>query len=281
MGTVSPGGGAVRTFAIFSSGGNDSVALLQLLHEVRTYNWPRNSARLIAVYSDTGWAAPYWAERIAKLEAWCAERDIEHVTITSKGFERLVREEGNTGDAPPGRFPTGKQKFCTRNLKIIPAQRWLKQNDPEGLYTCVVGVRRAESERRKDTPVIVPFSENHGWRQLWHPLAELDDEARDALLERAGWEPLPHRSDECEPCIFSARADLRRVGPEKVDLLRQMEADTGKTMFRPRTYAGAVGIDEVMRWAHSDRGQFKPKDGATEDGEDAGPADCESNWCGI
>jgi hypothetical protein len=280
----------VRTFAVFSSGGNDSIALLQLLHEARTYSWPRNSARIIAVYSDTGWAAPYWAERIAKLEAWCAERDIEHVTITSKGFEDLVRGEGNRLGEAPGRFPTGKQKFCTRQLKILPAQEWLKAADPAGEFICVVGVRRAESERRKDTPVIVPFSEHHGWRQLWHPLAETDDADRDALLERAGWEPLPHRSDECEPCIFSARADLRRVGPEKVDLLRQMETDTGKTMFRPRAYAGAVGIDEVMRWAHSERGQFKPRevspeemfqDGGLADGGEEPEGGCESDWCGI
>lgn len=279
-------------FYAFNSGGNDSIATLQYLV---LEDLPAK-AEVVSVYCNTGWAAPYWEERMVRVKGWCEQRGIRHVELNTLGFEQMVRIEGNARGDAPGRFPTGMQKFCTRKLKIFPSQRFLKEEDPEGHGVCVVGVRRAESERRKATPVFIPRSETHGWRSLWHPLAEHDDEARDWLVQEAGFEVLDHRSDECEPCIFSSRADLRRVTPEKVAVIRQLEKDADGLMFRPNAYAGARGIDEIMRWAWSERGQFKPKDppppptvedqlraletSNQDDGEEV-VQDCESDYCGL
>lgn len=110
------------------------------------------------------------------------------------------------------------------------------------------------------------------------PLAEFDDEARNALIERAGFEVLPYRSEECHPCIFSARADLRRVAKERVDQIRAIETDLGVTMFRPKAYMGAKGIDEVMKWARSERGQYRSPELEREVEEEA---DCDSGFCGA
>jgi hypothetical protein len=55
--------------------------------------------------------------------------------------------------------------------------------------------------------------------------------------------------------------------------IEQLERDVGRVMFRPKAYAGAEGIREVLRWAHSDRGKFQPQ-------VDDEP-DCDGGFCGI
>lgn len=261
----------MRTFVAFTSGGNDSVAMMQLIIEERIHQ----TDRMVAIYTNTGWAAPYWEERISRMRTWVVSQGVLFAEIRSQGFETLCRSMTMRKGEPSGGFPSGREKFCTRWLKIKPSLDWLSENDEEKQFICCVGVRRAESERRRHTPVFIPSSPNHGGRALWHPLAEFSDKDRDALVLRTPMELLDHRSDECEPCIFSSRKDLRRVRPEKVATIRQMEQDTGKVMFRPAAYAGASGIDEVMRWAWSERGQYKP-----DEGEEL-IVDCETDFCGL
>jgi hypothetical protein len=232
-------------------------------------------AQVFSLYTNTGWAAEYWPERMQRVAAWCEERGIQHVEIATKGFEQLVLD----GDAGTIRFPNGMRKTCTERLKILPAARWMDTVDPDRVAICVLGVRRSESRRRMHTPVFEASSVNHGGRALWKPLAEYSDAQRDAMLAAAGFDPLPHRSDECEVCIHANRTDLRRVSERGVARVRVLEAATGKTMFRPKAYAGAVGIDEVLRWAHSERGKFVPAtpmpDAEPEPFEDA----CEEGFC--
>lgn len=269
-------------YIIFSSGGNDSIAVIATLSATLRLTPKGKRAEVHVIYQDTGWGAPGWPDRIKQVEAWCSELGFTHHTQVSEGFANLVRTEGNRKGEPPGRFPTGQQKFCTRHLKIIPSEALLAELDPEGDAICLVGVRRAESERRRFTPVFVPVSINHGNRPMWNILAEMSDEQRDAVIETTPIEFLPHRSDECFPCIFSNRSDLRRLTPDAVDRVRDLEQEVGKVMFRPKAYAGAVGIDEIMRWAHSERGQFKPAvpvEGAKEEGND--DPNCDSDWCGL
>lgn len=262
-----------KRFAAFCSWGNDSIALLQLLHEHGM------AEQTYVVYTNTGWAAPYWPERVERGTAWAEGLGFTCIELTTKGFEDLCM-----GESDGGRFPSGRMKFCTRQLKILPAIKWLNEVDPQHHLICVVGKRRAESLQRSSAPAALPVSANHDGRFLWHPLVEFSDEDRNTMVLKTPMELLPHRSDECEPCIFSSRADLRRVTPAKVDTIRRMEQASGRTMFRPRAYAGAVGIDEVMRWAWSDRGKFVPKPAPTyvDDGEDGDQDDgtCETGMCG-
>lgn len=259
-------------FVAFCSYGNDSVALLQLLHE---YRLPQQR-RVGVVYSETGWAAPGWGERVARGEEWATSLGFEVYRTASEGFPALVRRKKM--------FPRGQAQFCTEELKIKPAQRWLAEHDPAGHAVCAVGVRRAESERRKNTPAFVPISDAHGGRSLWHPLVEFSDEDRDALIWRTPFEVLPHRSDECNPCIFSGRKDLRRVELDRWSDIAELERDIGpgRTMFRAKAYAGAQGASEMYKWAHSERGKYRapqyeaPENDKFEDDE----PDCDSGFCG-
>ena len=260
-----------KRFALFSSWGNDSVALVQLMYEHGL------AEQCYVVYTNTGWAAPYWAERVARGMLWAESLGFDCIELSTMGFEQLCREQSDGG-----RFPSGRMKFCTRHLKIFPSVKWLNEVDPNHDLICLVGKRRAESFARSLAPAVIPVSTNHDGRLLWHPLVEFSDESQNAMVLKTPMELLPHRSDECEPCIFSSREDLRRVTPEKVDIIRAMEQSSGRVLFRPRAYAGAVGIDEIMRWAWSERGQFKPAETYIDDGDDGDQDDgtCDTGMCG-
>lgn len=248
-------------FVLFTSWGNDSVAAAQLMHE---YNIPRQR-RCVALFSDTGWADPVWVARVEQAEQWAQSLGFVTQRTQSVGFADLARKRKT--------FPRGRMQFCTGELKIEPAKQWLGTHDPKRIAIAVHGVRRAESLRRANTPVFVPISDSHGGRALWAPLAEFSDADRNALIHRTPFDVLPHRSLECSPCIFSNRADLRNVSPSRVDEIAALERDVGRVMFRPKAYANAEGIHEIMRWAHSDRGKYNP-DAADE-------PDCDSGFCGV
>lgn len=132
-----------------------------------------------------------------------------------------------------------------------------------------MGVRREESEARADFPRYLAKSGNHGDRVMLAPFADFTEEERDALLFRAGVQPLPHRSMECSPCVNSNRNDLKALTEPDVARLEAVEAEmvtlfgmtkNGKprTIFRPHRHMGAVGIREVVKWAHAGRGKYLP-----------------------
>ena len=156
-----------------------------------------------------------------------------------------------------------KYQFCTEELKIRPAMRWLEDTDPGKELVCMVGVRREESRERARWPEFEEVSEKHGGRELWSPLVRHTVAERDALIRRAGFEVLPHRSQECFPCIGSNRNDLKRLTPERIEEIAKLEEDLGstskgkpRTMFRPYRHMGAIGIREVCKWAQSARGKY-------------------------
>lgn len=93
-------------------------------------------------------------------------------------------------------------------------------------------------------------------------------------------EVLPTRSQECCPCVNANREDQRQV-PEVVI---SIEAELGisstgkpKTMFRPKSKMGAVGIVEVIRWAKAERGKYLPIAEEPDVGNGSG---CDSGFCG-
>lgn len=242
-------------YVIFASGGNDSVALVQWFHE----NHPLS--KIVVAYSNTGWASPEWADRIHSFKQFCEGYSFPFHEIPSEGMEALIRRKKA--------WPANRPKFCTYELKILPAKKWLEIVDPEKNATCVVGVRREESAARASWPELIPDSENHGDRDLWAPFVDLTEGERNSLLHRAGYAVLGHRSKECSPCVNANRTDFRNLSEGDIEKVRRNKAETGRNMFRPHRFKGAAGIDEVMRWAHSDRGKYIPS-----------CSGCDSGMCG-
>lgn len=254
----------------FTSYGNDSLALVRWLADARDRGVIARDSRVVCVYSDTGWAAPWWEERVARAEARVLELGFETRRTESDGFVQIVKKHGV--------WPRNRMRYCTEELKVKPALRLLAELDPELDATCVVGIRREESAARAAWPEWTPESKNHGGRDLWAPLVRLLEPERDALVRDLGFDVLPHRSQECYPCVNANRTDLRRVTEDRVALIEGLERDLGptdegkvKTMFRSHKFMGAVGIREVLRWAHSERGKYDP---------DEAPGGCDSGMCG-
>lgn len=222
---------------ISSSYGNDSIATIQWAHETRLPD-------VTVAYCDTGWAAPGWNARVSEGERFAEHCGFKTVRLESLGMEELVRMKGG--------FPANQYQFCTMHLKGIPFLNWVDEVDEGCEATVLIGKRRAESKARAQTPEFIYNSEYHGGRRVWHPLYAHSDDERDELVRRAGFELLPHRSQECSPCVNANRADFMLLTKEQIERVNDLEVEVGKPMFRPKRF-GAMGIYGVMVWAKHGR----------------------------
>ncbi|MGQ5718829.1 phosphoadenosine phosphosulfate reductase domain-containing protein [Pseudochrobactrum asaccharolyticum] len=232
--------GAPIKFVIFSSYGNDSIALIKWASEQQLDG-------VAVVFTDTQWMSDGWPERVEKAEAWVRSLGFTPYRTTSIGFRQLARDKKG--------FPTQRYQWCSYVLKIQPGMRWLAEHDPEARAVCLVGVRREESQDRKNFPAYLVKSENHGGRTMIAPFADLTEAERNLLIEKADWQVLPHRSRECR-CINSNRNDMKNFTESDWQEIAAIEAEVGKNMFRPQRHMGATGALEVKKWALSPRGKY-------------------------
>lgn len=224
---------------ISSSYGNDSIALIQWSFE--------NKIKSTVVYIDTGWSGGKWAVRVSQGEQFAKACGFNAVRITPEiQFEELIKSKSG--------FPNQRFQWCSGLLKGIPFLNWIDEIDKDCKAVVMVGKRRVESQGRKDTTEFIGESDYHGGRKLWHPLYAHGDEERDALLYRAGFDVLPHRSMECHPCVNANREDFKLLSPDDIKRVANLEVSVGKNMFRPARHNGAKGIVNVVEWAK--RGKY-------------------------
>mgnify|MGYP003992456993 FL=1 len=246
---------------ISGSCGNDSVALIQYAKESGLDN-------VVVTYIDTGWAAPDWQDRVDLVQTYVESLGFKFVTIHSMGMEELVRMKKG--------FPANQYQFCTQHLKGVPFLEWIEDYDKDKKAVVLVGKRRSESRARANTPEYIYESEYHGERTLWHPLYLHDDEQRDELLKRAGFDVLPHRSQECSPCINANKADFILLKPEQIKRVSDLEVELARSMFRPKKF-NALGIHGVMTWAKYGKRKMRLEPGEVESG-----AGCDGHYgCGL
>lgn len=253
---------------IFASYGNDSIALIawaygQRQHRIYGYDDVR------VMYTSTGWSADWWPARVRKGEAWVRSLGFKPVQVDSEGMERLVERKKAWPRGGGGTF-----QFCTAELKEKPALRWLDKNDPGKEAICMVGVRRGESANRAQFPEWTEVSERHGGRSLHAPLVTYDILDRNGLISTSPFKPLPHRSKECWPCVNAGKRELRLLEPQRIDVIRRIEAKAGinsagnaRVMFSPARHGGAVGIDAVVDDARGGNEELLPV------------GSCDGGWC--
>lgn len=248
---------------IFASYGNDSVALIQWAYE-------QGLKDVHVAYSDTGWAACYWASRVDIAEHWVRDLGFTPHRIKSEGMEALVKRKKAWPRGGGHRF-----QWCTAALKIEPASKWLDAHDPDGEAICMVGIRREEGAARSDAPEWVEESDNHGGRNLWSPLVRHTEQMRDDLIRKTPLPVLPHRSKECWPCVNARHEELKHLDPERIDYIEALEQDAGtnskgnpRVMYRPSRHGGAVGIRAVVEHAKGSHDDLFPV------------SVCDSGWCG-
>lgn len=252
---------------VSSSYGNDSVALIQFIKDLQDAGLTSFS-EVIVTYCDTGWAAPSWEERLNAAEQWVTSLGFTPLRIKSIGMEELVRIKKG--------FPANQFQFCTAHLKGIPFLTWIDEYDKDANAVVCVGKRRAESLARANTAEFVEKSEHHGGRLLWHPLYLFSNKQRDNLVAKTPMPVLPHRSQECSPCVNANREDFKLLTPSQIEKVCALEVEIGKPMFRAKKF-GALGIHGVMMWAyHGKRRENLEPD------EIAAGSGCDGNFgCGL
>ena len=197
-----------RPLIIRTNYGDESIALTQ---------WAFESHLLATVvYIDTGFQAQGWQKRVKLGEAHAKACGFETVKILSAISFR---------DAVIGRkaFPCSKFQWCTALLKGLPFLDWLEKRDLKGESIILLAKRKAASKAHMDLSEWIEFCEYHNDRTVWHPLIDMDDKVRDALLSRAHFAPLGHRSLECEPCVNATPADFKRMSPQDKARLKDLE----------------------------------------------------------
>ena len=224
---------------ISASYGNDSIALIRWAYENQLDD-------VHVVYVDTGWAHPSWESRIAagRTLSFTYGFDVHHI----KGdfdFESMVRMKKG--------FPSQRYQFCSGILKGLPFIEWSSEYKDATIF---IGKRREESHNRKDTPLWDFNNKFYPDNDVCYPLYKHTETMRNKLVEKTGLPVLPHRSMECCPCVNASKGDFLMIPPDRVEKIRQLEKETGQTMFRPYRHMGATGIDEVIKWARSSRGSY-------------------------
>lgn len=256
--------------------GNDSIALLQCLHE---YNQKHSLGKVVVLYNDTGWATKWWPARVKNGGLLASKMGFLTAETKSIGMEELIHRHNA--------WPNSFMKFCTEELKIDPTLAWLAQHDPEGKAELICGVRREESHKRRNWPEYEESSSKNDGRPFWSPMVNVTESERNDLIRRAGWEVLPHRSRECR-CVLGNSQDIKRWSEEDILDIERAEAslkvlkvlkvlkgqggeeDENQFMFRPSSKKGRPrGIRQVVEWA-------KSVDQKTETVEASG---CDSGFC--
>ena len=137
-------------------------------------------------YGDTGWAAKWWLARVEQAETWVRTLGFVPHRIPSEGMAALVARKESMAARWWWQVPVlhrGAEKGARR--------AWLALHDPAGETTCLTGVRREESENRRDAPEHVTASDDHGGRELWQPLVRHNEAERDALVLKTPMPLLP------------------------------------------------------------------------------------------
>jgi len=252
--------------------GNDSIALIQWAHE-------SGLDGVVCLYNDTGWARQDWMERVGMGEQLAQRYGFETARTTSIGLANLVRKKSG--------WPRSGMQFCTEHLKILPTIAWLDERDPERRSINMIGVRREESEKRATFPAEIEDDPASGGRLTRCPLVHMKEAERNALVARAGFDVLPHRSKECSPCINANKTDIRHLKEPDIAKVEAIERELGNTslgkprvMFRPAKHMSALGIRDIVRWAKSPPGKYAKEQGVFELEESHSGSGCDSGLCG-
>lgn len=256
-------------YVVKCSYGNDSIALIQWLHE---YDQQHPLGKVVVLYNDTGWAANWWPGRVLNGEKLARSYGFIPSQTKAIPWQKLLRKHGA--------WPDRLRRFCTEELKIIPTHHWLSVHDPDGKSEMICGVRREESKERANWPEYVESSPKNEGRSEWSPLVLYNAEMRDALILRAGWKPLPHRSRECR-CVLANATDISTWSEADLNDIEAIEKWLGqlypgknKNMFHPDKKEGhPEGIRAVQEWAkrviqkREDKTELEPSGG------------CDSGYC--
>ena len=248
------------------SGGKDSDCMaLEIARLRQQYNW---QGRFVLLHCDVG--RMEWKQSIHHCEQLAQKLGAEFVVVRHHDkdlIDGIWARYDSRPDAPP--FPSNAYRWCTAGWKRNPADKWIRNNCPEGAV-CAMGLRREESvSRSKKLPCEVrngataPTKNRHVWN--WHPilnyrLADVWHTIGYTLHELRSLQVTPEHLDamgltldqyadqvqfkahpaylagnervSCALCVLASKNDLRNGAiyqPDTYKQLVQIEVATGYT----------------------------------------------------
>lgn len=255
-------------FVVSLSGGKDSTACALALCEAGI---PHRR-----VFADTRWEAPETYEHIEHLRAVLGPIDV-------CGFPGGMPAKILEG----ARFASRMQRWCTRQLKLEPLRAYYDAIEDAGaVAVCVTGVRAEEGTAKNGRAELAEVEDDAEWGGwMWRPIHKWSIAQVLEIHHRHGVpvNPLYRRGHDrvgCYPCVMAAKEDVRLIAenyPERIDEIRELEREVTAERVRrndvePGRYSypqasfflkaanrGTPGapimtIDEVVRWARTERG---------------------------
>ena len=205
------------TRIILANFGNEILALLQ-------YAIEQKLAALSLVSIDTHWAAARWQAHVQRVQAYARACGIDVVRLSAKqGFAELVRQRRS--------FPSKKFQWCASLLKGVVINAYLDEIDPSAQVHILLAKRREAARLHHYLQPSGQTSEYYGGRIVDYPLYKYDILERNALIKRAGFDLMPQRSLECDPCIHSCMHDYQHMEQADIEKTLALERQVGQVMF--------------------------------------------------
>lgn len=238
------------------SGGKDSTALL--IWAVNKYG----AENVEVMFCDTGWEAKETYDYISYVFDSLGVNN-RTLILKNKKYERGMIDLA----IKRGRFPSSMARFCTQELKVIPAIDYILSLDES--VTIYQGIRKDESEKRSHMNAIddyflhyiTPYGKDKNGKDKYHtyrraevltwlekhsaivsrPLFTMTAEQVFDMHKRAGIEPNPLYKQGfsrvgCFPCIMCTKSEIKIIAdrfPERIQELVDAEAETKSTFFPP------------------------------------------------
>lgn len=248
------------------SGGKDSTALLLwMLNEFKV-----DPSELICTFADTGNEADETYSHIHRIS------DELHPVIWLKperDFYELAKHKK--------RFPSSQARFCTTELKLKPAKKFLESLD--GTVLSLNGIRKDESKARSILSEFASAFETYTGYPEWRPLLEWTLEDVFLIHKKYNFPLNPLYAEGftrvgCFPCIMSRKSEIRRLAkrhPERIDFLREQEISLPNKYGFGSFFSGGhiperyrsleidgnkIGtIDDVAEWSMTPDPRKRPK----------------------
>lgn len=186
---------------------------------------------------------------------------VREQTAEKRGLDNAMELTFPMMAAIKGRFPSRKAQFCTEKLKLAPVKRWVEEHYPDGNYERFSGVRRDESDERKDTAY-------REWEDYFdceciHPVFDFTKQMCFDYVKAHGelvnpLYALGFTRVGCAPCVNASKDDILNWAqrfPGRIEIVRQYEKSVGRTFYAPMVPGMEINwIDDVVEWAKTSRG---------------------------
>ncbi|MDE0629791.1 MAG: phosphoadenosine phosphosulfate reductase family protein, partial [Bryobacterales bacterium] len=214
------------------SGGRDSAALAVFMRQT----YPDLDIRYF--FTDTGKELPEVYEFLGRLEGFLGKR-IKYLN-PDRDFDFWLREYGNF-------LPSPRTRWCTRQLKLRPLEKWIREDLKSGVHVVShVAIRADEPERigmhatHPNLEVRFPFRE-HGLDKA--AVIDLLESSGLGLPSYYGW----RSRSGCTFCFYQQKIEwvrLKREHPEAFEEAKRYEK-TALQHGSPFTWSDRESLAEL------------------------------------